>query len=234
MPELESQQIVNFRMLLNSGMILKLLNSLGRPASAGEVGQLLGITAKTARRYLWDLEMLGYVIHLEESATFQAVAILEDLLAGEGEGKTFSTPAAVNTAVINTDININSINNKTEAESVVGLRAKMAENYAAQAAGAIRAGPPNGEMRAEFRAILRALARAGIGEPKRSELARLPHMSVRLVQDWQAELVESRGNKYTTGLLVHVLQLGEPPPGKDYPELLLCPELQHRPEPIRS
>jgi hypothetical protein len=94
MPELESQQIVNFRMLLNS---------LGRPASAGEVGQLLGITAKTARRYLWDLEMLGYVIHLEESATFQAVAILEDLLAGEGEGKTFSTPTAVNTtAVINT------------------------------------------------------------------------------------------------------------------------------------
>jgi len=110
----------------------------------------------------------------------------------------------------------------------------MAENYAAQAAGAIRAGPPNSEIRAEFRAILRALARAGIGEPKRSELARLPHMSDRLVQDWQAELVESRGEKYTTGLLVHVLQLGEPPPGKDYPELLLCPELQHRPEPIRS
>jgi hypothetical protein len=42
-------------------------------------------------------------------------------------------------------------------------------------------------------------------------------MSDRLVQDWQAELVESRGEKYTTGLLVHVLQLGEPPPGKDYP-----------------
>lgn len=61
-------------------------------------------------------------------------------------------------------------------------------------------------------ATLNALRSQGIGEPKRSQLGRLPHMNPEFVQAWAEHFQANRPRQYTPGLLIHVLELGEPPP----------------------
>lgn len=55
-----------------------------------------------------------------------------------------------------------------------------------------------------------SLRSAGIMEPKRSALARLPWMSPDYIAGWKELL--SRRKRYSTGLLIHCLESGDPPP----------------------
>jgi hypothetical protein len=58
-----------------------------------------------------------------------------------------------------------------------------------------------------------ALLAAGVGEPKRSELAALPHVSAEAVKAWELFLRKDKREDYRVGLLVHVLETGDPAPG---------------------
>lgn len=60
--------------------------------------------------------------------------------------------------------------------------------------------------------ILDALASAGIGEPKRSELARLEWVTPQAISAWESELRQRKRGRYTPGLLIRILESGEPPP----------------------
>ncbi len=53
---------------------------------------------------------------------------------------------------------------------------------------------------------------AGIGNPKRAALLRLPHLDTRAVEIWQRFLRKERRERYSTGLLITVLESGDPPP----------------------
>jgi hypothetical protein len=57
-----------------------------------------------------------------------------------------------------------------------------------------------------------ALQEAGVGEPKRSALARLPGLTPAYVKTWETYLKVAKGPRYTPGLLIHVLETGEPAP----------------------
>jgi len=57
-----------------------------------------------------------------------------------------------------------------------------------------------------------ALRQAGIGEPKRSQLCGLPHLTLQGVRTWESQLMHDKGSRYATGLLVYVLESGDPPP----------------------
>jgi hypothetical protein len=63
--------------------------------------------------------------------------------------------------------------------------------------------------------VTAALRSAGIYEPKRSFLARQPWITPDHIRLWQAHL-RSRGRD-STGLLIHCLQSGQPPPRHDSP-----------------
>jgi hypothetical protein len=60
-----------------------------------------------------------------------------------------------------------------------------------------------------------ALRSAGILEPKRSELARLSWMSPAYIASWIEHL--SHRKRFSTGLLIHCLESGEPPPAAPTP-----------------
>jgi hypothetical protein len=85
MPELTIHQCWNFRLLARTGPVLKLLNSVGRPASVSEVAAILGISSPTARRYLASLEGLRMVVHSPETGRYTACADFDALLAGSLE-----------------------------------------------------------------------------------------------------------------------------------------------------
>jgi len=59
-------------------------------------------------------------------------------------------------------------------------------------------------------ALLRVLRECGIGEPKRSQLCRLPWITPALIQVWRDHLHSRK--RLSTGLLIHCLETGEPPP----------------------
>jgi len=60
--------------------------------------------------------------------------------------------------------------------------------------------------------IKQALQKAGIGEPKRSALAGLEHVTPEYVNAWEVNLKQVKGKRYTPGLLIYVLEKGDPAP----------------------
>lgn len=73
------------------------------------------------------------------------------------------------------------------------------------APGAQAGAPPDPEL-------VQALRAARIYEPKRGQLARLPDLTPEAVRLWEAQLKQQRGDQYQVGLLIHILESGEPPP----------------------
>lgn len=57
--------------------------------------------------------------------------------------------------------------------------------------------------------VYQALRKLGVGEPKRSQLARLPEITTQKVEEWEKLLRKRKGANYNPGLLVHVLESGD-------------------------
>ncbi len=95
MPELTTVQRWNYRLLARTGTVLKLLNSLGRPAGSTEIAAALGMSTPTIRRYLRDLEALRFVRRLPESRLYAACTDFEALLAGPLDPEPAPEAAAV-------------------------------------------------------------------------------------------------------------------------------------------
>ena len=72
--------------------------------------------------------------------------------------------------------------------------------------------------------LLQALQEAGVGEPKRTALAALPHLTPAYVKAWESQLKLAKGDRYSPGLLIHVLQTGDPAPSTNtLGHILNCP-----------
>ena len=59
---------------------------------------------------------------------------------------------------------------------------------------------------------IKTLRAVGIGEPKRSSLAQLAYVNPEYIQAWHAHLQYIKGAAYKPGLLIHVLETGDPAP----------------------
>jgi hypothetical protein len=98
-------------------------------------------------------------------------------------------------------------------------RVSAARRRVAAAAIGVRAGG----RRLKLDDLNRALLEAGIGEPKRSSLARLTYLTPAYVKAWEMQLKKDKGARYSTGLLVHVLECGDPaPPLNENGHLVKC------------
>jgi hypothetical protein len=69
--------------------------------------------------------------------------------------------------------------------------------------------PENAQGMYENRLVLQ---KAGVGEPKLSSLACMPGLQAADIRAWVAHLRQRRGGEYHPGLLIHVLEMGDPPP----------------------
>lgn len=57
--------------------------------------------------------------------------------------------------------------------------------------------------------VYQALRKIGVGEPKRSQLASMPQITLSAVEAWEKLLRKRKGDNYNPGLLVHVLESGD-------------------------
>jgi len=183
---------------------------LDRPLGAREIADLLDLDEHTAAIYLRRLARLNLVTR---SAHRQGYILLGGRQLILGESRTVEIPRLPPTT---TTINYIVENQEIEAEVVVD-RDRTVEI------------PRFTDTRQEIDPLAQVLQEAGIGEPKRSALARLPHMTPGYVKAWESHLKVVKGPRYTPGLLIHVLESGEPaPPSRPngHAEACSCEECQ--------
>lgn len=186
-PDLSPGEIAFFQAVAKPAVVLLLLLRLDRPAGARELADILGLDEHTVAKYLRQLEQLQLVTRGEYRCGYHLVG---DLLRLFVPGLTVKNPQVAPT------INADQINqNKEKIDlAVTGVDSR----------------PPD-LFPTDHHTVL-ALLSAGIGEPKRSSLACLAHMTPEYIQAWQAHLKYVKGEKYRTGLLIHVLESGDPAP----------------------
>ncbi len=88
------------------------------------------------------------------------------------------------------------------------------DNFAENDDGSSKTEDPAPSKAAMAPAVGEALRLEGVGEPRRSQLARLPGLTPAIVHGLARELRRRKGPKYSVGLLIHALEAGEQPPGQ--------------------
>lgn len=171
---------------------LLLIERLGRATGETELARISRVSCPTARRWLVELARLGYLVRRNAHNGYW--------LSPEAEArfrKDFSRihPILSLSIPTTTTTYTESQADQSEEESAVeSLKRKKI---------ALSSDPLT-------RAVVSALGACGIGEPKRSELASQPWMTVELIERWKANL-RQRG-KLSAALLIHCLQDGLEPP----------------------
>lgn len=186
-----------FRSLKKSAIVLLLMFRLDKPIGATEISDILEIDIRTSRRYLRSLSRLGYVARIH----FHDGYILTN------GGRQLILPAAVHelepgkmsqVGLTTTTINLTSlIDSVVVEESKPGKISQVDEE------------PLDPE-------ILEAFDEVGIGLNKRSEaLARQEHVTPEYIRAHAAALRKRKQRGYHIGLLITIMESGQPPPEPD-------------------
>lgn len=186
-PALSPVEIAFFQAVAKPAVVLLLLLRLDRPAGSRELADILGLDEHTVAKYLRQLEQLHLVARGRYRRGYHLVGDLQRLFA---PGLTVKNPQV---APATTTDQINQ--NKEKIDSAVTAVEPRLRDLSPADCNTVQ-----------------ALLTAGIGEPKRSSLARLAYMTPDYIQSWQAHLKYVKGEKYRTGLLIHVLETGDPAP----------------------
>ena len=215
---LTPEEITQFRSLVKPAIVLLLMLRLDRPISAKEIARILKLDQHTVARYLRSLSRLNLVAAV---GYHQGYILLggRQLILGQD-------PDVKNAHLLPTTTTTNIVRNReSEGEVVVDSvhDVKNAHLEPAKIARDVKnAHHTSGDSDAS--PLLQALQEAGIGEPKRTALAALPHLTPSYVKAWESQLKLAKGDRYSPGLLIHVLQTGDPaPPTNTLGHILNCP-----------
>lgn len=223
--------------------ILLLLYRMARPVTSREVAQVFGISEHRAGRHLnqmLDLQWVrlvsprgGYVLNQNTLVEILAVdpaaalpAQVDDPAPEPDSPQEAGPEAAFNVRIVQLTPATTAFKpekqNKNKKSAVVAVSRGISARTASRASPPAQwISPPGTPARAR---LIAALAEQGIGEPKRSQLAGLPHLDADQVSRWAAFLKAERGEKFTTGLLIHVLATGDPAPAARHPRDCRCVE----------
>lgn len=248
MHELSPNQLMKMQIGFDGKLaILILLARLPYPVSARGVARVFGISEHRAGRHLQqmlDLQWVhqvsarqGYVVNRDVLLDILAIETAAALLASaeppaaelpEGDALQHNAEPSrpVDVRIVQQDATTTAF--KPENQN----RKKDSAVVAAESVAALRpagsTGPPAGHKSprapANHQRLLSALADEGIGEPKRSQLAAMHHLDAEQVARWAAFLKAERGDRFTTGLLIHVLASGDPAPVPRHPHDCRCVE----------
>ncbi len=167
-----------------------LLLRLDRPAGARELADMLGLDEHTVAKYLRMLTKLNLVVRSRHKRGYKLVGDHRALLGADLTVNKLQFEPASSISVINHDLN-------TKDQLIEAVDPPNPRNNA------------NVQSSPEAAATLGSL---GIGEPKRSALARLDYVTPEYIRSWHAHLNYVKGDAYRPGLLIHVLETGDPAP----------------------
>jgi hypothetical protein len=175
--------------------ILILFHHLRRPLTVRQVALYCGVSAHSAGRHLQNLKNLGLVTYLGHKAGYElaTVSLADPTFDPE---QLLPDSAAV---VVNHNLN------------TLTTTALTADSQSIPPAPANQPPKPAGQPNRRT-AASQALKAEGVGEPKRSQLARLPHVTPEYIERWVKYLRQTRTEGYGPGLLIHLLQQGDDPP----------------------
>ncbi len=184
---LTPDEVSRFRALVKSAVIVLLLMRLDRPAGAREMADILGLEEHTTARYLRHLAKINVVARAGHRGSY---VLLEGRQLVFGERRTVEN-LQFEPIIITRDTDI-------KDESVVIIdSARTVENL---------------QFDENLSPIERALKEAGVSNPKRRALASLPQITPESIRAWEVNLKYEKGEKYKPGLLIHMLESGEPTP----------------------
>ena len=175
---------------MKPAIVLLLMLRLDRPAGARELADILGLDEHTVSKYLRTLGKLNLVVRTRYRGGYRLIPDRQDLFGG---GLT------VNKLQLEP---VNTAGHKYYNQTTEHLLTAVVDQNPAEQ-------PDPGQASRESVEALRLL---GIGEPKRSTLERLAHVTPKYIRAWHAHLGYVKGEAYRPGLLIHVLETGDPPP----------------------
>ena len=194
------------RLATRAAGVLLLMLAAPRTWRSKEIAEMLGISQRAVQNHLLLLAELRLVGRGADGGYCLSESAWERLLprAGPGNGgpaNRFAQPPP--TTAVNQDPGPKT-GNQSQSISDVNLGRGAAAGE----------GAPRRRKRLAARQVqlYQSLRQAGIGEPMRSRLAELPGLTPQAVQAWRQQLQREKKGRYSTGLLIHVLASGEPPP----------------------
>ena len=194
-------EIATFQALAKPAIVYLLMLRLDRPSGARELADILGLDEHTVAKYLRSLAMLNLVERTRQRGGYRLVPDRPDIFAAELTAKKIQ---------LNPTTTAGHISSKQNAKN--RLTGEADTNSQDQ--------PGSAPISLETVEALRGL---GIGEPKRSALARMAHVTPAYIRSWHAHLDYVKGKAYRPGLLIHVLETGDPaPPVRDNGHPLDC------------
>lgn len=190
------EEIAFFRALSKPAILLLLMLRLARPANIKELAELLGMSRHTIAMHLQNLVAINLAIRLDHPdcyiLTHHAVEFIAPAYAFLLENGEIASSSSTTTTTT-----IDRRDEQVAAAEEVIAREKFFYTSA---------------ISLKEHDVFAALLAAGIGEPKRSQLAALPHVTPQAVSAWELFLRKDKGDDYRVGLLVHVLETGDPAP----------------------
>ena len=183
-------EIACFQALVKPAIVYLLLLRLNRPAGARELADILGLDEHTVAKYLRMLGKLHLVVRTRHRGGYRLTGNSQHL---------FGADLTVNKLQFDPASSVNKVYQDQKND----------QNLTAVVAQDRHQIPLLNQPSAEIAAALQSL---GIGEPKRSSLACLPHLTPGAIRRWHAHLRHVKGDDYRPGLLIHVLETGDPPP----------------------
>ena len=211
-------EVTQFRCLVKPAIVLLVMLRLDRPVSAKEIATILDLDEHTAARYLRSLSRLNLVARAGYHQGYILLGGRQLILGEEPNVKKLHLPSTSTTIKIGRS-------SRSEAEVVVDSVRNVKNAHFKP--GKITRNVKNAHFTStdsESSPLLQALQDAGIGEPKRTALAALPHLTPACVKAWESHLKLAKGDRYSPGLLIHVLQTGDPaPPTNALGHSLNCP-----------
>lgn len=219
MNPLSPEETSLLRALVRPAIVLLVLQRFDRPITAREIAAILGKDRGTIAGYLRRLVELNLVVRVSHHGGY----------ALRGDGSIFRERTAMGEKRPDLPV-INIKSPDADPESLIKVTASAPDRMkhrphqgrllrgqgGSEEAGT---GQPHHRDTPQQAALRQALRKAGILEPKRSALLALSHLTPQVISGWEKYLRLTKGERYSTGLLIHVLETGEPPP----PESALPP-----------
>ena len=190
---LTDSELCLLRSIKKTAVVMLLMMRLDpRPTGESEIARLLGINKETARTYLRSLAACSLIARAYRNNGYILTAGGRQLLLPDAEN-----PRITSTTTSTTYI---------EGEFEVG-EAEIEESILSAEI------PPSSTENPPSQSVIHTLIAAVIGEPKRSALAAHPEITSEIIQAWETHLKKTKGAHYTIGLLIHILESGDQPPG---------------------
>lgn len=241
MDPLTPEEIALLRALVKPAIVLLILRRFDRPVTTREIAGILGKDRSTIAGYLRRLVDLHLVVRVSYHGGYlladDARASKRDPTRRAGKAKLNDFPDLPVINIIHPNLDPDSLATiTTQAQIRLNARRDRRDRQRRQGRPGKPAGwQPSAQDTPQQAALRQTLREAGILEPRRSALLALPHLTPQIVKGWERYLKLVKGDRYSTGLLIHVLESGDPPPSESalpptnpngHPKSCQCPDCQ--------